>query len=275
MSWFAICNLLAFLRHGEVFYLGTTSLQSQFLALGVILATLFAIGGYDRRSDMTSLAYTSEHFIAMAMAMAATLLLIYTVSTYRLSLHPSRAVVLASFALFTPLSLCYRRPFHRAIAVNRRKQVFLVLGAGEIARRFYRSYLKSENLESLRFFEVADGPTGQPSRARDSPVVESNAGVQLDRLGAEVSGVILAEEIGRFHPEVIEHLVRMHFLKDAGLHARILLRNAVAAGARDQHRPGVAAANGFSTRARFAVQPGQAARRTWWPPPWRLPCSVR
>ena len=213
LSWFAISNVFGFLRHGQVFYLGTTSLEAQLIALGVILAMLFAIGGYDRRSAMTSLAYTSEHFIAMLGATAAALLLIYTVSTYSLSIHPSRAVVLASFALFTPLSLCYRRPVYWATAINRRKQVFLVLGAGEIARRFYRAYQKSENLETLRFFEVADGPTGQPLMGKEGPVVEDNAGVQLDRLGAEVSGVILAEELGRFHPGVIEHLVRMHFLK--------------------------------------------------------------
>lgn len=210
-AWLLICNLLGFLRHNDIMYLGTTSLETQLLGLGVILVTLFAIGGYDRRSDMTSLGYTSEHIIAMVAATALASLLIYAVSTYSLTMHPSRAVLLASFALFTPVSMCYRRPIHRAVAVNRRKQVFVVLGAGETARHFYTAYQASAGEEQLRFIDVAGGATGRPLAGEGSPVVEDDPVAQLDGLGAEVSGVILAEELPRLRPEVIERLVRMHF----------------------------------------------------------------
>ena len=211
VGWLAICNLLGFLRHDQVLYLGTTSFETQLLSLGVILVTLFAIGGYDRRSDMTSLGYTSEHIIALMTATVLTLLLIYTVSTYSLAMHPSRAVVLASFALFTPLSLCYRRPLHRAIAVNRAKQFFLVLGAGETAKRFYKSYRKSDSHEQLRFFDLGNRAAGRPLAGEGSPIVEANADLPLDHLGADISGVVLADTVAQFHPGVIEQLVRMHF----------------------------------------------------------------
>ena len=81
VGWLVICNLLGYLRHADLSYLETVSLQTQFIGLAVISLTLFVIGGYDRRSDMTSLSYTSEHVIAMVIAMALATLLIYAVST--------------------------------------------------------------------------------------------------------------------------------------------------------------------------------------------------
>lgn len=213
ITWLLICNLLGFVRNNEFWHLGATSLQTQMLGLGVILVTLFAIGGYDRRSDMTGLGYTSEHLIAMGAATAMASLLIYAVSTYSLTMHPSRAVLLASFGLFTPLSLAYRRPIYRAVSVNRSRQVFLVLGAGEIARRFYNAYQASDSHEHLRFVDVTGTGSGQPLAGEGSPVVEDRAAAPLDHLDANVSGVVLAEDVRQFHPAVVEQLVRMHFHK--------------------------------------------------------------
>ena len=100
MAWLLISNVLGFWRHDQIYHLGPTTLKTQLLALGILLTTIFVIGGYDRRSVMTSLAYTSEYLIGMVAATALASLIIYAVSTYSLSMHPSRAVVLASFALF-------------------------------------------------------------------------------------------------------------------------------------------------------------------------------
>ncbi len=210
-TWLLLCNLFGFLRHDRVRHVASLSAETQLLALFVILVTLFVIGGYDRRSDMTSLGYTSEHIIAMITALVLSSLLIYSVSTYSLTLHPSRAVMLASFALFTPVSLGYRRFVHQGIAVNRSRRVFLVLGAGEIAQRFYTAYQGSVSPERLRFFDVTGGGAGQALSGEGSPVVEGEAVARLDQPGAEVSGVIIAEETRRIQPEIMDRLVRMHF----------------------------------------------------------------
>ena len=211
-GWLVICNLLGYLRHSDLSYLETTSPETQLLGMGIILLTLFAIGGYDRRSDMTSLSYTSEHIIAMVIATALASLLIYAVSSYSLSMHPSRGVLLASFALFTPLSMAYRRPVYRAVAVNRSKQVFVVLGAGEVARQFYQVYRQAQNPEQLRFIDVTGGgASGQPLAGEGSPVIEADPITQLDGLGADVSGVIVAAKIPDLRPDVVDRLVRMHF----------------------------------------------------------------
>ena len=211
MAWLLLCNLFEMLRHDRILSATSLTLETQLLALGVILLTLFVIGGYDRRSDMANLGYASEHIIAVLTALVLSSLLIYSVSTYGLNLHPSRAVVLASFALFAPVSLGYRRIVHRAIAVNRSKRVFLVLGAGEIARRFYKAYRSSVSPERLRFYDVAGGAAGQPLAGDGSPVVEGDISAWLDHPGAEVSGVILAEETRLIRTEVMDRLVRMHF----------------------------------------------------------------
>ena len=119
---------------------------------------------------MTSLAFTSEYLIAMVAATALASLIIYAVSTYSLSMHPSRAVVLASFALFAPISLGYRRTIHGAIAINRERQVFLVLGAGKIAQAFYTAYQASTNRERLRFIDVTGGTSGEYLAGRGQPL---------------------------------------------------------------------------------------------------------
>ena len=213
VSWLLICNLLGLLRHDRLLHSTSVSLQSQAVALGVIVITLFVIGGYDRRSDMTSLGYTSEHFIAVVTALVLASLLIYSVSTYSLNMHPSRSVMLASFVLFAPVSLGYRRLIHRGIADNRSRRTFLVLGAGEIARRFYAAYKGSDSPERLRFFNASGGGTteGQPLEGEGSPVVEGDALAWLDQPGAEISGVILAEETRNIRPEIMDRLVRTHF----------------------------------------------------------------
>ena len=121
---------------------------------------------------------------------------------------------------------------YRAIAVNRERQVFLVLGAGKIAQNFYAAYRTSENRERLRFIDVTGGASGDFLAGEGSPVVEQNAAVQLDQLGLEVSGVILAEELSCFRPEIIDRLVRMHFQKTPVYTLEIFLRNALATRAR-------------------------------------------
>ena len=89
--------------------------------------------------------------------------------------------------------------------------MFLVLGTGEIARRFYAAYKASLSPERLRFIDVPAGGDGTGAGGGRFPVVEGGAVERLDQPGADVSGVILAEETRNIRPEVMERLVRMHF----------------------------------------------------------------
>ena len=179
----------------------------------MVILTLFIIGSYDRRRDMCSLTHASEHFIAMAGAAAFASLLIYAVAAFNENMRPSRSVLLLSFALFACASLVYRRFLSRVLATNTAKRVFLVLGAGESARRFFAAYQQSSNRERLRFVDVRGGAVGQTIAGIGSPAVEADPAFQLQDLAGEISAVILADDPRNLGAGILDRLVRMHFLK--------------------------------------------------------------
>ncbi len=211
ISWFALCNVVALIRYSDGLPLSPTSTETQLVAFGTIVLLLFTIGGYDRRVDMSSLSHASEHLIALTAAAIASLLLIYSFAAYNQTMRPSRGVLLVSFLAFAPLSLVYRRAISRAVSTDTAKRVFLVVGCGEMAKRFYASYLRSVNREQLRFVDLDSNAVGQPIAGAGSPAVESLA--SIDQLGSEVRGLILAEDYQRFPQTLLDRLVRLHFQK--------------------------------------------------------------
>ena len=78
--------------------------------LAAILLTLFVVGGYDRRTDMLSLTYMSEHLIGMGAALVAASLLVYVFASYAFPVKPGRGSLLLGFVAFAPVSLVWRRP---------------------------------------------------------------------------------------------------------------------------------------------------------------------
>lgn len=212
-GWLAIYGLAVSLRDNTAYDDAFSFLTIHLLGLTVIVLTLFVVGGYDRRTDMRSLGYTSEHILALTAAVGVASLLIYSVAAFGYAMRPSRGALWVSFVTFVPVSLAYRRFVSRLVAVNMAHKTFLVLGAGEIARRFYEAYGSSTNRQRLRFVDLGEQRVGQPILGEGSPRVEGNAAAHLEALGPESSGVILAEELGRLRPELLERLVRLHFQK--------------------------------------------------------------
>ena len=177
----------------------------------MIVILLFTIGGYDRRVDMCSLGHTSEHLIAIAAATIGASLLIYSFAAYNETMRPSRGVLLVSFLIFAPISLLYRRGISSVIAIDTARRIFLVIGAGDIAKRFYAIYQRSLNRERLRFVDLVGDSADQRISGDGSPAIERNILARVEQLGSEVSGIILAEDIRRFDSDLIERLVRLHF----------------------------------------------------------------
>ena len=211
LAWSLIFQFTVILRRpgGPI----TDGGEIQTLCLGVVILTLFIIGGYDRRRDMCSLTHASEHFIAMAGAAAFASLMIYTVAAFNENMRPSRSVLLLSFAVFACASLVYRRFLSQVLATNTAKRVFLVLGAGESARRFFEAYQQSSNRERLRFVDVRGDSAGKTIAGIGTPAVEGDPAFQLEDLGGETSAVILADDPRNLGSGILDRLVRMHFLK--------------------------------------------------------------
>lgn len=184
----------------------------QFVALALCL---FIVGGYDRRTNFLSLGYMSEHLITLLAAAILGGLCIYAGAAYTQALRPSRAVFLLSLAVFAPLSLVTRRTLRAALHTHFARSYFVVLGAGEQARHFYRSYVASPNRERLRFVD----PTPDCSRTKRSidetnpaaPLIEENSLEKLTELASQSSGIIVAEGTQHLPPSLVDWLTRLHY----------------------------------------------------------------
>ena len=181
------------------------------IQVAVIVQALFIIGGYDRRTDMRTLSYTTEHILAVLVAGALSALLIYSAATYDQTMKPSRGVLLLSFAFFLAISLGYRRLISKFVSASTATRKFVVIGSGREAAEFYRAYKKSPSLQHLHFVDCRDERVGMPIDGEGSPMIEGNCAKVLDELDHQCSGVILADKAERLSRELLDRLARTQF----------------------------------------------------------------
>ncbi|HJT82745.1 MAG TPA: exopolysaccharide biosynthesis polyprenyl glycosylphosphotransferase [Chthoniobacterales bacterium] len=211
VCWFALYAGLAFLRNDAYYTSGLELAIIDGLQLAVIVGCLFIIGGYSSRTDMRSLGYTAEHIIAMIAALGLSALAIYAAAAFDHVMRPSRSAVLVSFIAFTPLSLFYRRVLSGTVAKASANRAFLVIGAGQIAANFYKTYRNSPNQQRLEFVDVEKKRVGERIAGPGSPLIEGDLASKLNQASQRYSGIILAEGIGHIGPELLERLIRTQF----------------------------------------------------------------
>src|ERR1043166_6911071 len=185
VTWLAIYSVASFLRREG--YAPATPLQFvlvELVQLGVIVAALFVIGGYDRHTEMRSLSYTAEHILALIAAAAASALLVYSAAAFDASIKPSRGVLAVSFVAFLPISLSYRRWIRRFVAEASAGKLFLVIGSTDVAARFKESYEQSRTPQQLKFIASENLERGF-------------FGGKTDTRDRRYSGIILAEPLNR------------------------------------------------------------------------------
>ena len=154
-AWAACFGVVVLGRAGSF----QMELTSRLVVLGLwplaaILLTLFIVGGYDRRTDMLSLTYMSEHLIGMGAALIAASVLVYCFASYDFPVKPGRETLLLAFVAFTPISLTYRRAIGARLRADTARKHFLVLGTGSTVENFFETYKRSTNRQTLRFIEI-------------------------------------------------------------------------------------------------------------------------
>ena len=213
-AWISIYAVATMLRGGSAFY--ATPLQFFFVEsvqLVVIVVTLFIIGGYNSHTEMRGLSYGTEHFLALIGAAGMSALLVYSAATFDQTMKPSRSVIVFSFAGFMVVSITYRRLIRRGISASNARQAFLVVGSGDLAAQFYRSYKQSGSRQRLEFVDVDKERIGEHIAGPGSPLIEGDLATKLERLHHGYRGVIVAERIDRLHPHLLDRLVRTQFQK--------------------------------------------------------------
>ncbi len=207
LAW-AACFGGVFLWRGGGYQPGTTS---ALVVLGVwplaaILLTLFVVGGYDRRTDMLSLTYLSEHLIGMGVALVAASLLVYCFASYDFPVKPGRGTLLLGFVAFTPVSLAYRRALGARLRADMARLHFLVLGTGRSVEMFFATYKQSSNRQTLRFIDVEELGHDGSVRSRDGEVL-----AELGTLSPFVEGIVVTVPLNELSEPLRDRLVRIHF----------------------------------------------------------------
>ncbi len=174
--------------------------------LAAILLTLFIVGGYDRRTDMLSLTYMSEHLIGMGAALIAASLLVYCFASYDFPVKPGRGTLLLGFVAFTPVSLVYRRAVGVRLRADMARQHFLVLGSGRSVQNFFETYKRSKNRQTLRFIDIEQLAPDATLKSREDDVL-----AELQTISPFVEGIVVTLPLGEFGERLRDRLVRIHF----------------------------------------------------------------
>jgi len=210
-SWIAIYRVVGWFRYDAFYATPFQFFIINVIQLGVIIAALYFVGGYDRTVEKLTLGYAAEHILAVTAAAVVSAMLIYSAATFDQTMKPSRGVLLLSFAIFLPLSLAYRRWIRQYVVASSVGRSFLVIGGGAAAARFYETYKKSSNGQQLEFVDIDGERVGQPIAGEGSPIVEGNLAAKLDNLSNRYSGIILAERASSLNTQLLERLVHAQF----------------------------------------------------------------
>jgi len=208
VSWLAIYRIAGWFRYDAFYATPFQFFIINLIQLGVIVAALYFVGGYDRTVEKLTLGYAAEHILAIIAAAVVSAMLIYSAATFDQTMKPSRGVLLLSFAIFLPLSLTYRRWIRQYVVTSSAGRSFLVIGSGAAAARFYRN---SSNGQPLEFVDVNEERVGQPIAGEGSPVIQGNLASKLNNPGKGYSGIILAERASSLNTKLLERLVHAQF----------------------------------------------------------------
>src|ERR1700757_3975482 len=211
VSWLAIYRVAGWFRYDAFYATPFQFFVINFIQLGVIVAALYFVGGYDRSVEKLTLGYAAEHILTITTAALVSAMLIYSAATFDQTMKPSRGVLLLSFAIFLPMSLAYRRWIRQYVVASSVGRSFLVIGGGAPAARFYEAYKKSSNGQQLEFVDVSEEHVGQPIAGEGSPIVQGNLAAKLDNLSNRYSGIILAERASSLNTQLLERLVHAQF----------------------------------------------------------------
>lgn len=183
-------------------FLGKTPILPNFsvgvLPLASIVIVLSAIGGYDRRSDMLSLEFTSLYLIALAVTIPIAIILVYVFGTYGADMQPSRSLIPLSIILFAPLSLLSRRLLVSVLHLGSRAEGgCLAIGTDRGLREFSR--LVGEEFDKT--FNTLELNAARAEMGEE----------WIAQLQRSYSRIVLAGNVTQFPSDLMSCLVSVHF----------------------------------------------------------------
>ena len=93
VSWVAIYRVVGWFRYDAFYATPFQFFIINLIQLGVIVAALYFVGGYDRTVEKLTLGYAAEHILALTTAAFVSALLIYSAATFDQTMKPSSVLL--------------------------------------------------------------------------------------------------------------------------------------------------------------------------------------
>jgi hypothetical protein len=184
------------------------------LTLPVLMHFLavYLIDGYNPRTDMMSVTYTSLHSIALMFVLLFTLLLTYAFIPAGYPLQVSRLVITGSCVLLVPITLSYRRFVYQRQQARKQQRYFMFLGSPESCVAFKEECRKTGMTQSVLYATHATFARGftEPGPATSAPPY-GDAAHYLEEYEGNLDAIILRESSQELPPAVAQKLMELHF----------------------------------------------------------------
>lgn len=177
-----------------------------------LFIAIYLIDGYRVRTDMLSLDYASQHTIAIALAMLATLLFTFVFIKSDYELQSSRAVIALSFASIFPITLGYRRMIYERTLVARGERSFVFLGDRPSCLAFREECQKMGTRQPVVYTVVSEAsiaPFEFNEKANLRIFDDVLRDIQSGKLAVEA--IILRETSRELAPDIAQRLVQLYF----------------------------------------------------------------
>ncbi len=190
---------------------------------GVVLAPLtlpvlmhflavYLIDGYNPRTDMMSVTYTSLHSIALVFVLLGTLLLTYAFIPAGFALQVSRLVITLTCLLLIPVTISYRRVFYQRQQAHKQQRYFMFLGSPESCVAFKEECRKTGMEQAVLYATHATFARGLASPASPASALAFDDVVHyLKEYEDNLDAIILRETSHELPPAVAQKLMELHF----------------------------------------------------------------
>lgn len=173
---------------------------------------VYLIDGYNPRTDMMSVTYTSLHAIALVFVLFFTLLFTFAIISAGFPLQGSRFVTTSALLALIPVTLSYRRFFYQRQQARTQQRYFMFLGSPDNCIAFKDECRKTGMVQSVLYATHATFARGftQPDVATSTPPF-GDVVHYLEEYEGQIDAIILRESSNELPAPVAQKLMELHF----------------------------------------------------------------
>ena len=205
---FVVFNFVAWTRN--LVHVDSLIVGPLYLPVLMHVLAVYLIDGYNPRTDMMSVTYTSLHTIALFAVALVTLLLTFVFIPAGFTLQSSRFVLFGSCVLLIPVTLIYRRILYQRQAARRQQRYFMFLGTPESCAAFRDECQRNHMTQSVLYATNESFVAGRTAASFSTPPL-GDAAHYLEEYQDSLDAIILRESSHELPADVAQSLMTLHF----------------------------------------------------------------